>query len=813
MMRQYLDIKAHYPNYLVFYQMGDFYELFYKDAEIASKLLNIVQTRRGESNGKPVSMAGVPIHSYEKHLKELIKQGQSVVICDQVMGGTSVNLDKKKKLISRQVTRIITPGTVSDEVLLEPHQNSLLVSICEEKGEFGIAILEIASGQFQGLELNSPEKVLSELKRLMPAEILLSKDYTEDFYRKQFSCVRYLDPWQFDLKFGIRLIKEQFKLHSLDALNYDKHPLILKAAGSLLNYAYNTQKSTLPHLEYLKILHASEFVFLDAATQSHLELSYSTNHNNKKTVMGVLDTTATSMGSRLLKRWLTHPLQNITVIQGRQQAIQALLKKTENKYASYHTQNFIYIHNLLQKIGDMERVLGRIGLKTARPNDLLRLRQALEVLPSLKDVLKAFVQNVSFLEKIYEAIQPCSKLLEILSNALSDELPILIKEGGVFARGYNENLDTLRQFSNDANSYLKSLEIRERERTGFSKLKVGFNHTRGYYIEITNAELKSNKNGIVPKDYESRQTLLQAERFTTSELKKFEIKALSAREKALMLEKELYESLLQDITTTFLKPLQETSKACSTLDVLSCLAERAVKLDLTCPTLLDTPGIEIEAGRHLVVEHFSENPFIANDTYLHTERRMLVVTGPNMGGKSTYMRQIALIVLLTMIGSYVPAKKAAIKPVDGIFTRIGAGDDLMGGRSTFMVEMMETAYILHHATENSLILIDEMGRGTSAFDGLALAFACAEYLVTTVKAYTLFSTHYFELTSLEHLKGVSNIHLEVDASEDHLTFLYLVKEGPANQSYGIKVAGLSGIPSSIIHRANEKLKELNRREK
>ncbi len=806
MMRQYERIKAAHQDKLLFYRLGDFYELFYEDAIKASELLDIVLTKRGFSEGKPIPMAGIPFHSVDNYLIKLIKQGESVAICEQV---EPVDRNIHSKLpLERRVTRIITPGTISDEALLDAYRDNLLVAVSQKENRFSLVSLEISTGHFEALEVNSQEKMLSELTRLQPAEILVHEDIYHILPLKQFPCVRRRPDWEFHFATAERLLKEQFQISSLETLKYDEVPLIIGTAGCLLQYVHATQKTTLAHIQRLYIQEENKRVFLDRATQRHLEIVQNMKGTKQKTVVSILDKTATAMGSRLLNRWMTRPLFEREVIEQRQQAISLLISSTAQN-ESMNTNTVIWyrtFHDLLQKVGDIERILARISLKSAKPRDLVQLRSALAVLPAIKKSLQAIITNakhpLGLLLALEQKIGLFIPLYKELECAFSDEPPLLIREGGFIARGYHEELDTLRRLSEDANQYLTALEIRERERTGATHLKVGFNKVQGYYIELTRA-----KSHALPSDYTRRQTLRNVERFITPELKQFETKALSARAKALILEKKIYEELLTYISQ-HLTALQETAKACSTLDVLNSFAERAVTLHLTCPILSNQPGIYIEKGRHLVVEQVLDVRFVPNDTDLNRQRRMLLITGPNMGGKSTYMRQTALIVLLAMVGSYVPASKTIFKPVDGIFTRIGASDDLASGRSTFMVEMNEMAQILHFATANSLVLIDEVGRGTSTFDGLALAFACAEHLAKVTQAYTLFATHYFELTHLLSLNHVTNLHVEVLQENKQLTFLYTVKEGAASQSYGIQVAQLAGLPRNVIERAQHKLNEL-----
>lgn len=808
MIQQYLRIKAEHADKLLFYRLGDFYELFYEDAIRASKLLDITLTSRGQSAGGAIPMAGVPCHSVDTYLAKLVKLGESVAICEQLTEPT-----QGKGLVERQVTRIITPGTVSDEALLDARRENLLVALCSEKQQFGLASLEITSGRFEALQLESVAHLLSELTRLSPAELLVHEDFIAMDMLKRFAGVRRRPPWEFNLQVATRLLTEQFQVYDLKALGGSEAPLATQAAGCLLHYAQETQRTPLHHLQRLRFLNQQDSVLLDASTQRHLELTQNLKGTHDKTVAWVLDTTVTPMGSRLLIRWLRWPLRDSTMILARQQAIQSFLHSHQptppadsSEGAAYLPKVFAVLRDHLQQIGDLEASLGRLALNSdrPRPRDLVRLRTALEQIAPLKAVLNASQSLSTRVAELNHHIQPCPELWQLLENAIVVNPPLMIQEGGVIAKGYHAELDDLRNLSEDAGRYLLALEAREKQRTGLSNLKVGFNRIHGYYIEISRAQATG-----APNDYIRRQTLRNTERFITPELQQFETKALSARARALMLEKQLYKQLLEEVLQ-YLSTLQVTARACAELDVLSCLAERAEHLQLTRPLLSDQPGISIKAGRHLVVEQVLETPFVPNNLQLDATQRMLVITGPNMGGKSTYMRQVALITLLTMVGSFVPAKQAVIGPIDGIFTRIGAADDLVGGRSTFMVEMSETANILHQATPHSLVLIDEMGRGTSTFDGLALAFACAEYLAKTLQSYTLFATHYFELTSLAALPAVANVHLKIAMHNNQLGFLYTVEEGPANQSYGLHVAQLAGLPPAVIQRAQEKLRELEK---
>lgn len=783
MMQQYLRIKEQYPNMLLFYRMGDFYELFFEDAVKAAKLLNITLTARGHSGGEPIPMAGIPYHAAENYLAKLIKFGESVAICEQV-GDPQLS----KGPVEREVVRIITPGTVTDESLLEEHLDNFLVAIYEGKNNFGIATLSITNGEFYITETADFNNVQSELVRIKPAEIILSEN--TQLKLLQLSSITRRPPWEFELESAISALCQQFQVRDLSSFGCENHPNAIVAAGALLKYAHYTLRGVLPHIRGLKFQQTEETLMLDANTRRNLEITENLKGGQEWTLAKVLDCTQTSMGSRLLKRWLNQPLRNITQLIRRQEAIGALMEVPLQA-----------LKEVLNGIGDIERILARVALKTARPRDLVSLKNTLARLPLIMQFTAQF--EPLYLKKLTQTIHTFPELLECLNVALVENPPMLIREGGVIAKGYDKELDDLREMSEDSSQYLVDLEIREKARTELSTLKVGYNRVHGYYIEISR-----NQSLAVPADYIRRQTLKNVERFITPELKTFEDQVLSSQSRALIREKFLYDQLL-DILARQLEALQQMALGIATLDVIQNLAERAHALSLTRPILSEQPGIEIEMGRHLVVEAAMNEPFIPNDLILLDESRMQIITGPNMGGKSTYMRQTALIVLMAYMGSYVPAKRAVIGPIDRIFTRIGASDDLASGRSTFMVEMTETAYILKHATSKSLVIMDEIGRGTSTFDGLSLAWACAVELGERIKAWTLFATHYFELTHLEGLKeGVKNIHLSAVEEGDNIVFLHAVKKGRANQSYGLQVAKLAGVPQDVILLARQKLKEL-----
>jgi DNA mismatch repair protein MutS len=786
MMQQYLRIKAEHPDTILFYRMGDFYELFFEDAQKVARILNITLTARGQSGGKPIPMAGVPYHAAESYMAKLLREGLSVAICEQV-GDPKTSVGP----VDRQVVRILTPGTVSDAAFLDDNQDNLLAAVHAENDRYGIATLEVSSGRFYLLEVQGKEALQSELERLKPTELLISEDADGFFTRETKSGVRRRPPWEFELETATRLLTQQMQTHDLQGFGCSDMKVAISAAGCLLQYAKETQRAAMPHVRAMQAERREDSVIMDAATRRNLELVTNLAGGNDNTLAAVFDHTASAMGSRLLKRWMNRPLRDQYILQLRQDSITHLLDD----------RVYLALHQALSGIADLERILARVALKTARPRDLAHLRDTLIVLPALQQILHPVASPL--LKQLSQQIGEFPALSHLLVSAVVENPPVVIRDGGVIAQGYDAELDELLSLSENAGGYLVELEEREKARTGFSTLKVGYNRVHGYYIEISRHQAKD-----VPADYIRRQTLKNAERFITPELKVFEDRALSSRDKALAREKELYEQLLTIILQDLI-PLQETAQALAEVDVLANLAERADSLHLCCPTFSSEAQISVIAGRHPVVEAVLLQPFVPNDVRLDDSQRMLIITGPNMGGKSTYMRQIALIVLLAHIGSFVPAEAATIGPIDRIFTRIGAADDLASGRSTFMVEMTETANILHNATAYSLVLMDEVGRGTSTFDGLSLAWASAEYLAKRVKALTLFATHYFELTMLaEQIPAVENVHLGATEHNDKIIFLHTVNAGPASQSYGIQVAQLAGVPLMVIQQAKEKLHEL-----
>ncbi len=786
MMQQFLRIKAEHPEMLVFYRMGDFYELFFDDARKASRILDITLTSRGKSGGEPIPMAGIPYHAADNYLAKIVAHGESVAIAEQI-GDPATS----KGPVERKVVRIVTPGTVTDEALLSERRDNLLCAIHQTEETFGIATLDLTTGRLIISEVNNWQALLDELERLKPTELLVNEDSDHKRALGERAGLRAMPPWHFELDSATRALTQQMGTRELSGFGCDAVPTAVAAAGCLLQYARETQRTALPHLQTIKVEQRDEAVILDATSRRNLELDTNLAGGSEHTLSWVMDRTATSMGSRLFKRWINRPLRDRQTLRQRHHCIGAMID----------AQVDIALHEQLRGIGDVERCLARIALKSARPRDLALIRDALAALPSLHETITPL--DTPLIPQLRERLGHHPELLDLLQRAILENPPVLIRDGGVIAKGYDSELDELRELSENAGQYLLELEQRERERSGINGLKVSYNRVHGYYIEISRIHSDN-----VPEDYIRRQTLKTAERFITPELKAFEEKALSAKERSLSREKMLYEALL-DALLPHLGPLQATAEALAELDTLSNLAERAVSLNLSAPELSDAPGLIIEGGRHLVVEQVLDTPFVPNDVRFDDERRMLIITGPNMGGKSTYMRQTALIAILASIGSYVPAERAVVGPLDRIFTRIGASDELASGRSTFMVEMTETANILHNATENSLVLMDEIGRGTSTFDGLSLAWACADYLARKLRAFTLFATHYFELTTLpENSPTSANVHLDAVEHGDTIVFLHAVKEGPANQSYGLQVAALAGIPRSVIEQARERLIQL-----
>jgi len=786
MMRQYLTIKAEFPHILLFYRMGDFYELFFDDAKKASDLLDISLTARGKTGGNAIPMAGVPYHAVENYLAKLVKLGESVALCEQI-GDPATS----KGPVERKVVRIITPGTVSDEALLSDKQDSLLVAVYENKSQFGLSYLDITSGRFVVCQPQTQEQLQAELQRLSPSELLYPESFSSMSIIDKYKGIRRRPDWEFDLATAEVTLNQQFETKELTGFGISDYPLGIIAAGCLFQYVKDTQRSALPHIRNIIAESTQVGVILDAATRRNLELTQNLQGGNENTLASILDTTSTPMGSRLLKRWLHFPLRDIETLTKRQDTISEIIDNDIHADLQTH----------LKSLGDVERIVSRIALRSARPRDFSRLKGALFLLPSIQSLIT--INNSPQLLMLAEKIQEQPELLTLLESAIVDNPPVLIRDGGVIAKGYHQELDILRDLSDGATEFLEQLEAREKERTGIQHLKVGYNKVHGFYIEISR-----NSSHEIPDDYIRRQTLKNNERFITNELKQHEEKVLSAQSKFLALEKRLYDELF-DLILPHLAQLQLLSDGLSELDVLNTFSERAESLNYTKPLLTKAPGITIENGRHPVVETMTTDAFIANPVVLNESRKMLIITGPNMGGKSTYMRQTALIVLMAHIGCFVPASEAEIGIVDRIFTRIGASDDLASGRSTFMVEMTETANILHNATNKSLVLLDEIGRGTSTYDGLSLAWACAEMLAIKTAAFTLFASHYFELTLLaDKIKNLANVHLDAIEHDDKIIFMHKVQEGPASKSFGLQVAQLAGVPKSVIERAKQRLKEL-----
>lgn len=799
MMQQYLRIKADHPNTLLFYRMGDFYELFYDDAKKAAKLLDITLTARGQSAGNPIPMCGIPYHAADNYLSRLIKRGESVAICEQTS-----KPGEGKGPVKREVMRIVTPGTVTEEALLDERRDNLLLCINQHQNKYGLATLNITSGRFNVFEVAQKSQLYAELERLQAVEILLSEDAPlfDEFKNsldKKIS-LRQQPPWWFDLESANRILNTQFGTQDLNGFGCEGLDAAVMAAGCLLQYTQDTQRAALPHISGLHVINTDDAIVLDAASRRNLEIEINLSGGTDNTLASVIDRTTTSMGSRCLRRWLHSPLRNRDLLTQRHQAIGELLDNQLTTDIQFY----------LNSIGDIERIMSRLALLSARPRDLETLKNSLAILPDLQQLLHQC--HAPLMQTLATNISSHPQIVEKLHAAICENPPVLTRDGGFIANGYNSELDELRALSKNANAFLEQLEVREREETGIKTLKVNYNRVHGFYIEISRLQSAKFDGTGVPAHYTRKQTLKSTERFITDELKRYEDKVLSAKERALALEKSIYDDLLTELQN-HLQTLKDCAQGIADLDAICCLSERAQTLDYSCPQLTDKAGINIKQGRHAVVERvcadIGTGHFVANDTLLSDSKRMSIITGPNMGGKSTYMRQTALIVLLAHIGSYVPAESAIIGSIDRIYTRIGASDDLASGRSTFMVEMTEAANILNNATENSLVLMDEIGRGTSTFDGLSLAWACAYHLCTVNKSYTLFATHYFEITALpDELRGINNIHIDAIEHGEKIVFLHSVKPGPANQSYGLQVAQLAGVPNEVISLARTKLVEL-----
>ena len=783
MMQQYLRIKADHPDALLFYRMGDFYELFHTDAEEASRLLDITLTARGRSGGRPIPMCGVPFHSLDGYLGRLLKLGRAVAICEQIGDPTA-----STGPVERKVTRVVTPGTLAEDGLLDADRESVLAGVHRDGGGWGLSWLNLSSGEFRIRDCETGAALATELTRIGAAEVVLAEDADIDLAQP----VKRRPALDFDADLGVRYLLDHFGTRDLAGFGIERVTAAVQAAAAVLRYAREARCQALDYIDALKRSAANEHIALDAATRRNLEIDARLDGaSGAGTLYGVLNATATPMGARRLKAWLHAPLRDAARVRRRQQAVAALKDSGAIEELPRH----------LRAVGDLERILTRIALGNASPRDLARLRLGLEALPSIVAVVASL--DAPALASRFQALPDFAAETDLLRRAIVPEPPAVVREGGVIARGHDAELDALRDLTENASGFLSDLESRERQRTGVANLKVGYNRIHGYYIELPRSAAAA-----APADFVRRQTLKNAERYITPELKRFEDDALTSHARALKRERHLYEALLARLNESS-AALRDAADGLATLDVLVAFAARAERWRLTCPRLSDAPGIHIEAGRHLVVEAESEAAFVPNDLTLGEGRRMLIVTGPNMGGKSTYMRQTALIVLLAWTGCFVPAAAAEIGPIDRIFTRIGAADDLSGGRSTFMVEMTETANILRNATAESLVLLDEIGRGTSTYDGLALAWAAARHLALNLRAFTLFATHYFELTALPtELDGVANVHLDAAEYRGEVVFLHVVREGPASQSYGVQVAKLAGVPTEVLEQARARLKEL-----
>ena len=790
MMQQFLSIKAQHPDSLLFYRMGDFYELFYDDAKTAAELLDITLTSRGQSAGIPIPMCGVPYHAADGYLGKLVREGISVAICEQ-FGDPST----RKGPVDRKVVRILTPGTLTEEALLDANQESLICAAFKDEMTFGLAVMEVSSGRFEVLQTEQEDHFKSELARLNPAELLIPDNPSLTNVLGGLKGLKPRPIWEFDEQESVRLLKQQFGVQDLAAFDCEDQSVAIRAAGCVLGYVQGTHCRELPHLQQLRRIRNEDSIIIDPTSRRNLELVVNLQGGRDHTLLSVLDETKTPMGGRLLARWLTQPLRDSVQIEARLTAVGAMQQQSA----------FQTLRAVLAGAGDVERIVARIALQSARPRDLARLRDTLNLLPEISQILQPI--DAPMVKDLGRFVQPQPSLADLLTAAIVHVPPVVLRDGGVIQEGFDPALDELKAISEHAAEFLIKLETDEREQTGLSSLKVGYNRVHGYYIELSKVQAQH-----APITYVRRQTLKNAERFITPELKNFEDKALSSKSRALAREKHLYDALLSDLLNA-INALKGLAEGLATLDVLSNFAERAVTLNLSPPALTYQSELIIENGRHLVVESMLENTFVPNSVQFDDTLRQFIITGPNMGGKSTFMRQTAIIALLGRTGCPVPAEQAIIGDIDRIFTRIGSSDDLASGRSTFMVEMSETALILNNATRNSLVLLDEIGRGTSTFDGLSLAWATGCYIAEQINALTLFATHYFEMTVLpDRVETVKNLHLTATEVEDRIIFLYAVQSGPANQSYGIQVGKLAGLPARVIASAQEKLALLERQE-
>lgn len=791
MMRQYLTLKSQHPDLLLFFRMGDFYELFFEDAEKVARLLGITLTHRGKSNGVPIKMAGVPYHAVEQYLAKLAKLGEAVAICEQV--GEVAKAGGNKGPVARAVTRILTPGTLSDAALLDETRDNILLSVVVSEGLVGLSRLNLTSGVFVLSEV-AIGQLAQELARIQPAEIICAEGVSCAAIEQFPAPKRYVASWQFDAQTATHVLTKQLNTRDLHGFGCAELTLAVGAAGALLTYVQHTQRTALPHISALSVEHGTQYLQLDAATRRHLEIDTTIRGEAAPTLYSLLNTTQSAMGARLLRHWLHHPLRDGGLVVQRHVAVAALIQ----------SDRVADLHAVLKQMADIERITARVALKTARPRDLSALRDSLKQLPALQALLVGAESDL--LQTLAQHLQTDAVLSALLADAIREEPAVLLREGGVIADGFDAELDELRALQTNHGDFLLQYETAERARTGLSHLKVEYNSVHGFYIEMSRTQAEQ-----APPEYRRRQTLKNVERFITPELKAFEDQVLSANERALAREKALYEQVLTRLIP-FIAMLQRNANAVASVDVLCCYAERALSLQYVQPVFVQGSGLQIEAGRHPVVEALTQ-PFVSNDVVLNPFRQLLLITGPNMGGKSTFMRQTALIVLMAYCGCYVPATVAKIGEIDRIYTRIGASDDLAGGRSTFMVEMTETANILHNATNQSLVLLDEIGRGTSTFDGLSLAWAVAKHLLEKNQSLTLFATHYFELTQIvDAFKQAANVHLDAAEHGSGIVFLHKVEEGAANQSYGIQVAQLAGIPQSVVAAARRKLMQLEKQQ-
>lgn len=783
-IKQYLLLKSQYPNMLLFFQMGDFYELFYDDARRISKLLKITLTKKGYSNNKVIPMAGVPCHTVEQYLSKLVKMGESIAVCDQIK-----DIYSEKKLITRQVVRIITPGTITDEELLEEGKDNFIAAVWKENNKFAYAVLDISLGFFGVSEYFNKNDLLSEIEITNPTELLYPSNFEDISLISHRKCIQQRPLLDFDLETSYKLLNLQFKTSNLDGFGIKKNDFVIRPAGCLLNYVKLMHINFLPHIRKIKFNYMENNIFMNASTRKSLEITENISGKRKNTLSSILNKTVTSMGSRLLNRWLNAPLKDLNLIRKRHKII-------------YLLQPFYKeIQSFLSQICDIERICSRLSLRTALPRDFVRLRSTLYILPELNKILTKITSKS--VNNIHFSIGTFEEILFLLKKSINLTVPASLREGGVIASNYNKKLDELRFLKNDSQRYLKDFEIKEKKKLNIDSFKIQFNNIIGYYIQVN-----KRHSHLIPQSYVKIQTLKNIERYSIPLLKDYEKKVISAKFQALLLEKTLYMELF-NIIEPFLEKLKDTALALSELDVLVNLSERSISLNYVCPKMTKKYGISLKESRHPVVEFFLENPFICNSLSLSKKNRMLVITGPNMGGKSTYMRQVALIVIMACIGSFVPAKYASIGYIDKIFTRIGAADDLSNGYSTFMMEMTEISNILHNATCNSLVLIDELGRGTSNKDGLALAWSCAKYLIFKNKSMVLLSTHFLELTKLKTLfKNIQNFYFSAVEYNSNIAFLYKIKKGISKKSYSIPVAALSGIPEIVIKEAKEKLIEL-----